>query len=108
MLEFKKRIEDKKNALNHESSLFAELEVEVEDEHLQIRQVPEFDTKTLLEYEYETLGFYVSAHPLDPYKEQINELNYNLSSEIEEILNQRSSVCRKDWEYESKNVKKRK
>ena len=87
MLEFKKRIEDKKNALNHESSLFADLEEEVEDEHLQIRQVPEFDTKTLLEYEYETLGFYVSAHPLDPYKEQINELNYNLSSEIEEILN---------------------
>ena len=88
ILDFKKRIEDKKNALNHESSLFADLEEEVEDEHLQIRQVPEFDTKTLLDYEYETLGFYVSAHPLDPYKEEIKKLNYNLSSEIEEILNQ--------------------
>ena len=87
ILEFKKRIEDKKNALNHESSLFANLEEEEEDEHLQIRQTPEFDTKILLEYEYETLGFYVSAHPLDPYKDEINELNYNLSSEIEEILN---------------------
>ncbi len=87
ILEFKKRIEDKKNALNHESSLFADLEDEEEDEHLQIRQMPEFDTKTLLEGEYETLGFYVSAHPLDPYKEKINELNYNLSSEIEDILN---------------------
>ena len=88
ILEFKKRIEDKKNALNHEFSLFAELEEEAEDEHLEIRQLPEFDTKTVLEYEYETLGFYVSAHPLDPYKEKIKELNYNLSSEIEEILNQ--------------------
>ena len=88
ILEFKKRIEDKKNAINHESSLFASLEEEVEDEHLEIINYPEFDTKTLLEGEYETLGFYVSAHPLDPFKEKISELNYNLSSDIEDIINQ--------------------
>ena len=44
--------------------------------------------KTLLEGEYETLGFYVSAHPLDPYKEKIKKVKYNLSSEIEEIIGQ--------------------
>ena len=89
MLEFKKRIEDRKNAINHETSLFAGMiEEEGDDEKLEIRITDEFDTKTLLDYEYETLGFYVSAHPLDPYKEKINELNYNLSSDIEEILNQ--------------------
>ena len=88
MLEFKKRIEERKNAINHETSLFAGMIEEESNEKLEIRITDEFDTKTLLEGEYETLGFYVSAHPLDPYKEKINELNYNLSSDIEEILNQ--------------------
>ena len=86
ILEYKKRVEEKKNALNHSSSLFAELQEEDENEHLQIKKTDELDMKTLLEGEYETLGFYVSAHPLDPHKEEINKLNYNLSSEIEEIL----------------------
>ena len=89
ILEFKKRIEERKNAINHNASLFAGMiEENDENEHLEIKITDEFDTKTLLEGEYETLGFYVSAHPLDPYKEKINELNYNLSSDIEEILNQ--------------------
>ena len=89
MLEFKKRIEERKNAINHNASLFAGMiEEDSSDEKLEIRTTDEFDTKTLLDYEYETLGFYVSAHPLDPYKEEINKLNYNLSSDIEEILNQ--------------------
>ena len=86
ILEFKKRVEDKKNAINHAFSLFSGMEEEEEHEHLVIQQTDEMDTKTLLEGEYETLGFYVSAHPLDPHKEKINELNYNLSSEIEEII----------------------
>jgi len=88
ILEFKKRIEDKKNAINHSSSLFAEIETEEENEHLEIIKTDEFDTKTLLDGEFETLGFYVSAHPLDPYKKEINKLTYNLSSEIEDILGQ--------------------
>jgi len=90
ILEFKKRVEDKKNAINHEHSLFADMADESDDyqEKLEIHDMPEFDTKTLLEGEYETLGFYVSAHPLDPYKEKIEKLNYNLSSEVEEIIGQ--------------------
>ena len=89
ILEFKKRIEERKNAINHNASLFAGMiEEDTDEEHLQISKTDEFDTKTLLDGEYETLGFYVSAHPLDPYKERIDKLNYNLSSEIEDILNQ--------------------
>lgn len=89
MLEFKKRIEEKKNAINHEFSLFADMEENEEiDEHLDIPNTVEFDIKTLLEYEYQTLGFYVSAHPLDPYKDKMQGINYNLSSEIEEIISQ--------------------
>lgn len=86
MLEYKKRVEDKKNALNHANSLFADLQNEEEVEELEISNMVEFDVKTLLDGEFETLGFYVSAHPLDPFKEEISKLEYNLSSEIEEIL----------------------
>ena len=42
--------------------------------------------KTLLENEYATLGFYVSAHPLDPFKEEIKKIDHNLPSDIEQIL----------------------
>ncbi len=88
ILEFKKRVEEKKNAINHEHSLFANMAEEEIDEHLNIPNSVEFDIKTLLEYEYQTLGFYVSAHPLDPYKEKIQQLKYNLSSDVEEIISQ--------------------
>jgi len=88
ILEFKKRIEDRKNAINHANSLFADMEVEEKSEHLEIQKTNEFDMKTKLQGEYETLGFYVSAHPLDPYKDAIKDIKYNLSSEIEEIIGQ--------------------
>jgi len=89
ILEFKKRVEEKKNAINHEFSLFADMEENEEiDEHLDIPNTVEFDIKTLLEYEYQTLGFYVSAHPLDPYKDKMKGINYNLSSDIEDIISQ--------------------
>jgi DNA polymerase-3 subunit alpha len=87
MLEYKKRVEEKTNALNHQNSLFSGEEIVVE-ERLEIHNMPEFDTKTLLEYEYQTLGFYVSAHPLDPFKKDIEKIKYNLSSDLESIIGQ--------------------
>ncbi len=87
ILEFKKRVEDKKNAINHEASLFAGIvEENPLQEKLEINHTGEWDMKTLLENEYATLGFYVSAHPLDPFKEEIKKINHNLSSDIEAIL----------------------
>jgi DNA polymerase-3 subunit alpha len=71
----------KKQALN---SLFGDgaemTSVQVELEHMD-----EFDQKELLAFEKETLGFYVSGHPLDKYKKQIDKLKYTLSSEIEDL-----------------------
>jgi DNA polymerase-3 subunit alpha len=87
MLEFKKRIEDRKNAINHEASLFAGIvEENPVEEKLEINHTGEWDMRTLLENEYATLGFYVSAHPLDPFKEEIKKIDHNLSSDIEQIL----------------------
>jgi DNA polymerase-3 subunit alpha len=45
----------------------------------------EFSIKEILEFEKETLGFYVSGHPLDDFRSEIDTINYTLSSELEEI-----------------------
>ncbi|XPV68732.1 MAG: DNA polymerase III subunit alpha [Halarcobacter sp.] len=66
------------------SSLFGEdeemMRVEVDLEHLE-----EFEPKEILEFEKASLGFYVSGHPLDGYREQIEKINCTLSSEIDDI-----------------------
>ncbi|AXX96361.1 DNA polymerase III subunit alpha [Arcobacter ellisii] len=54
--------------------------IDIELEHL-----PEFDSKDILELEKASLGFYVSGHPLDEYREQIDKINYTLSSQIDEL-----------------------
>ncbi len=65
-------------------SLFGDSEeltkIDVELEH-----IDEFDSKELLEFEKAALGFYVSGHPLDRYREQLSKIKYTLSSEIDEL-----------------------
>lgn len=65
-------------------SLFGDSEeltkIDIELEHL-----PEFDPKELLEFEKATLGFYVSGHPLDEYKKDLEKINFTLSSQIDEL-----------------------
>ncbi len=56
------------------------IKMDIELEHL-----PEFDSKDILELEKASLGFYVSGHPLDEYREQIEKINYTLSSQIEDL-----------------------
>jgi DNA polymerase-3 subunit alpha len=47
--------------------------------------MPEFSDTEILEFEKASLGFYVSGHPLDKYRQSIEQINYTLSSEIEEL-----------------------
>ncbi len=47
--------------------------------------MPEFDAMEILQMEKESLGFYVSGHPLDKYRETLESINYTLSSEIEDL-----------------------
>jgi len=82
ILAYKKEIEEKKNALSN--SLFGDINIDAE---LEIKEFEEMDMKELLEEEYKTLGFYVSANPLDPFKDELDKLEYNLSSEIKDLLN---------------------
>jgi DNA polymerase-3 subunit alpha len=46
---------------------------------------PEYEDKEILEFEKASLGFYVSGHPLDKYRETLDEINYTLSSEIDTL-----------------------
>jgi len=77
----KKASDAKKNAVG---SLFGD-DDEITTVELSLTNSDEYELKSILEFEKDTLGFYVSGHPLDEYREKIDELNYTLSSEIEGV-----------------------
>jgi len=77
----KKASEAKKNAVG---SLFGD-DAEITTVQLELTNSEEYELKEILEFEKDTLGFYVSGHPMDEYRETLNELNYTLSSELESI-----------------------
>lgn len=65
-------------------SLFGDSE-EITKIEIKLDNIDEFSKKELLELEKATLGFYVSGHPLDEYKEKIEKIKYTLSSQISEL-----------------------
>ncbi len=65
-------------------SLFGDSE-ELTKVDIQIEHIPEYDQKEILELEKASLGFYVSGHPLDRYRDEIDKIDYTLSSELDEI-----------------------
>jgi len=67
-----------------ENSLFGDSE-EMMSVHIELENGDEYDAKTILQLEKETLGFYVSGHPLDDYREQITATPHTLSSEIDTL-----------------------
>jgi len=52
---------------------------------VELTRMDEYDPMQILEFEKESLGFYVSGHPLDRYRETLSEINYTLSSEIDDL-----------------------
>lgn len=65
-------------------SLFGDDE-EMTKVNVTIARMPEFEPKEILEFEKETLGFYVSGHPLDSFRPKIDAIEYTLSSEIDDL-----------------------
>ena len=65
-------------------SLFGDSE-ELTHIEITLEEFPEYELKELLEVEKQSLGFYVSGHPLDEYREQIDNVKYTLSSEIDDL-----------------------
>ncbi|WP_295421529.1 DNA polymerase III subunit alpha [Sulfurovum sp.] len=77
----KKAGEAKKMAVG---SLFGEGE-EMTSVTLELQHLDEFEPMEILEMEKESLGFYVSGHPLDKYRETLDSIKYTLSSEIDDL-----------------------
>jgi len=77
----KKSADAKKQAVG---SLFGEAE-EMTAVTLALSDMPEFEAMQILDFEKESLGFYVSGHPLDKYRETLESIDYTLSSEIDEL-----------------------
>jgi len=65
-------------------SLFGEA-TEMTSVNLELSDMNEFEPMEILEMEKQSLGFYVSGHPLDKYRETLDEINYTLSSEIDDL-----------------------
>ncbi len=77
----KKAGDAKKQALG---SLWGD-DVEMTQVKLELKEMEEFEPMEILEMEKESLGFYVSGHPLDKYRETLESINYTLSSEIDDL-----------------------
>jgi len=69
---------------NAHGSLFGD-DDEITSVKLTLTNSDEYSLKEILEFEKDTLGFYVSGHPLDEFREKLEELNYSLSSELSSI-----------------------
>ncbi len=77
----KKAGDAKKQALG---SLWGD-DAEMTQVKLELKEMEEYEPMEILEMEKESLGFYVSGHPLDKYRETLESINYTLSSEIDDL-----------------------
>jgi DNA polymerase-3 subunit alpha len=67
-----------------QGSLFGDTE-EMTSVQIIINDIAEYELVDILNLEKESLGFYVSGHPLDKYREQLSKIKYTLSSEIDDL-----------------------
>lgn len=71
----------KKNA---ENSLFGDASEMVKFE-IVINDAPEYALLDILDLEKESLGFYISGHPLDPFREELEKINYTMSTDLDQV-----------------------
>jgi DNA polymerase-3 subunit alpha len=93
----------KKNAVG---SLFGDDE-DISTVELVIKDEAEFGLKEILDFEKDTLGFYVSGHPLDGFRERIDTLSYTLSSDIENITDGSTAIFIGKVEEITKKISKK-
>ncbi|MDA3078738.1 DNA polymerase III subunit alpha [Campylobacter sp. JMF_06 NA1] len=86
----KKITEIKKDA---QSSLFGEDEEMTEGIKVSfVENAEEFAQSEILKFEQQTVGVYLSGHPLDDYKEQMSGIDYLLSSQFGEITGDNAEI----------------
>jgi DNA polymerase-3 subunit alpha len=69
---------------NASNSLFGEDE-EMTNISIELNHQEEFALPELLKYEKEVTGIYISGHPLDEYRDELSNITYVLSSDIENL-----------------------
>jgi len=74
-----------------ENSLFGDSD-DLTTIDLKLEDFPEYDLTRLLELEKESLGIYVSGHPLDSFREELEGLNYTLSSDIDSLADGSTAI----------------
>ncbi|MEA2049712.1 MAG: DNA polymerase III subunit alpha [Campylobacterota bacterium] len=72
-----------------------------------IDQCEEYEDKEILEFEKASLGFYVSGHPLDPYRSTFDEIKYTLSSEFDSLADGSETILLGQIEGIQKRVSKK-
>jgi DNA polymerase-3 subunit alpha len=71
--------------LKGQSSLFEEMDEEVETGYVQMQQFDEWDEAELADFEKEALGFYFKAHPLLEYGDMMGRIGAITIRELKEI-----------------------
>ena len=72
-------VHDKKMQANGQMSLFGLLEEDVNDANDDVPYLKEFPDKQFLALEKEVLNVYVTGHPLDEYREEFKQFDFNTS-----------------------------
>jgi len=73
---------------NGQTNLFSLMSKEYQDnhkDHIQLPEIDEFADKELLTMEKETLGFYLSHHPLEDYQDRLKRIVTVNSSQISQL-----------------------
>ena len=79
-------------------SLFDDMDFVVDVRHPVLPQVPRWDTIERLNREKELIGIYLSAHPLDEYAYEVNELCNLTAAELSQFSNWRRPDSRAEAE----------
>ena len=83
---------------NNANSLFGDLDLAVEVKHPSLPNVPRWDTIERLNKEKELIGIYLSAHPLDEYAFEVNELCNLTAAELAQFDKWRRADARGEQE----------
>jgi DNA polymerase-3 subunit alpha len=71
---------------------------------LELPQVPEWPLLQRLQGERETLGHYLSGHPLDPYRDELRGLVGHDLGDLDRIWNDRPQDERRGWRQETTTI----
>ena len=71
---------------------------------LELPQVPDWPLLQRLQGERETLGHYLSGHPLDPYRDELRGLVGHDLGDLDKLWNERAQEERRGWRQEASVV----